>query len=131
MVVHGQTSSTLLRSGHDCQMAKAERGTSGKTLALILKGDDTVGNPHRAQTYQFELFELCLLLKLDKQLPVEQFEASVSQSTVPSPPLTDPSDAFRCPGVIVPFRRDLKLEVVLEPETGNMYNWLLCCWYVW
>ena len=51
------------------------------------RGDDTVGNPHRAQISQFELFELILLLKLDKQFPVEQFEATVSQSTVPSPPL--------------------------------------------
>ena len=47
--------------------------------------DDTVGNPHRAQIDQFELFELILLLKLDRQLPVERFEATVSQSTVPSP----------------------------------------------
>ena len=30
----------------------------------------------RAQVPQFELFELVLFLKLDKQLPVEQFEAS-------------------------------------------------------
>ena len=34
------------------------------------RGDDTVGNPHRAQTSRFE-----------------QFEATASQSTVPSPPL--------------------------------------------
>ena len=53
----------------------------------IGRGDDTVGNPHRAQIYQFELFEPILLLKLDKQLPVERFEATVSLSTVPSPPL--------------------------------------------
>ena len=52
------------------------------------RGDDTVGNPHRAQISQFELFELILLLKLDKQFPVEQFEATVSQSTVPSPLLS-------------------------------------------
>ena len=32
-------------------------------------------------------FELVLLPKLDKRLPAEQFEATVSQSTVPSPPL--------------------------------------------
>ena len=31
---------------------------------------------------------LSSLLKLDKQFPVEQFEATASQSTVPSPPLT-------------------------------------------
>ena len=34
---------------------------------------------------RFGVFELILLLKLDKQLPVERFEATVSQSTVPSP----------------------------------------------
>ena len=53
------------------------------------RGDDTVGNPHRAQSSQFELFELILLFTLAKQFPVEQFEAAVSQSTVPSPPLED------------------------------------------
>ena len=47
--------------------------------------DDTVGNPHRANIYQFELFELILLLKLDKQFSIEQFEPTVSQSTVSSP----------------------------------------------
>ena len=55
------------------------------------RGDDTVGNPRRAQIRQFELFQLILLLKLDKQFPVEQFEATVSQSTVPYPPLTPTS----------------------------------------
>ena len=39
------------------------------------RGDDTVGNPHRAQIAQFELFEFILVLKLGKQFPVEQFEA--------------------------------------------------------
>ena len=38
-----------------------------------------------------ELFELILLLELSKQFPVEDFESTVSQSTVPSPLLT-PSD---------------------------------------
>ena len=51
----------------------------------IWKGEDTVGNPHRAQICQFEFFEFILLLKLDKRLSVERFEAAVSQSTVPSP----------------------------------------------
>ena len=37
--------------------------------------------------YQFELFELILLLKLDRRFPVQQFEPTVSQSAVPSPPL--------------------------------------------
>ena len=40
-------------------------------------GDDTVGNPHRARISQFELFELILLLKLDKQLSIEEFEPTV------------------------------------------------------
>ena len=39
------------------------------------RGDDTVGNPHRAQMSHFELFELILLFQLDKQFPVEQIEA--------------------------------------------------------
>ena len=46
-----------------------------------------MGNPHRAQISQFELFELILSLKLDKQLAVEQFEATASQSAVITPPL--------------------------------------------
>ena len=54
-------------------------------LRYIGRGDDTVGNPHGAQKSQFDLFELILLSKLDKQFPVEQFEATVSQSTVVPP----------------------------------------------
>ena len=54
--------------------------------AAFGKGDGTVGNPHRAQICQFEFVELIFLLRLDKQLPVERFKATVSQSTVPSPP---------------------------------------------
>ena len=57
---------------------------------MLGKGDETVGNPHRAQISKFELFEPILWLILDKQFPVEQFEATVAQSTVPSPPLTMP-----------------------------------------
>ena len=59
-------------------------GTEG--MPRLGRGDDSVGNPHRAQISQFELFELILLLTSDKQLPVEQFEATVSQSAVPFPP---------------------------------------------
>ena len=51
------------------------------------RGDDTVGSPHRAQISQSELFEFILLSTFDKQFPAEHFEAAVSQSTVPSPPL--------------------------------------------
>ena len=59
----------------------------GAQRGILGRGDDTVGSPHRAQISQCEFFELVLLLKLDKRFPVEQFEATVSQSTVPCPPL--------------------------------------------
>ena len=59
----------------------------GRLSAVFGRGDDTAANPHGAQIVPFELFELFLLLELDKQFPVEQFEATVSQSTVHSPPL--------------------------------------------
>ena len=57
-------------------------------VCMFGRGDDTIGNPHRTLIYQFEFFELILLLKLDKQFPVEQFEATASQSTAPSPLLS-------------------------------------------
>ena len=63
---------------------------------LFGKGDATVGNPHRTQVSQFELFELILSLKLEKRLPVERFEAAVSQSAVPSPTLTFERLIFVC-----------------------------------
>ena len=43
---------------------------------------------------QFEFFELILLSKLDKQFPAKQFEATVSQSTVPSPSLTSTANIY-------------------------------------
>ena len=39
----------------------------------------------RPQICQFEFFEFILLLKLDKQFPVDNLLATASQSTVPSP----------------------------------------------
>ena len=39
---------------------------------LLGRGDDTVGSPRRAHISQFELFELILLFKFDKQLLVER-----------------------------------------------------------
>ena len=58
--------------------------------------DNAVANPRRAQSYKFELFELVLLLRLGKRFPVEPFEASVSRSTAPSPPLTPVRELRRC-----------------------------------
>ena len=63
---------------------------------LLGRDDDMVGNAHRAQIVQFELFELILLLNLVKLLPVEQVEATVYQSTVPSPPLSYTVMTPRC-----------------------------------
>ena len=57
--------------------------------ACVGRGDDTVGNPYRAQISQFELFQLILSSKLNKHFPVERLEATVSQSTVPSPLLQE------------------------------------------
>ena len=42
---------------------------------------------HRAQMSQFEPFELVPLSKVAEQFSIEQFEATASRSTVPSPPL--------------------------------------------
>ena len=53
--------------------------------AVFGRGDDTVGNPHRARISQFELFELILLSTIYKLFSIEQFEPTVSQSTVSSP----------------------------------------------
>jgi len=61
--------------------------------AVVRRVHDTVGSTHRARMYKFELFEFVLLLRSDKRFPiekqlhVEQFEAAVSQSTVPFPSL--------------------------------------------
>ena len=49
-------------------------------IIIILTGE------RELTIFQFKL-GLILLLKLDKRFPVEQFEATLSQSTVPSPPL--------------------------------------------
>ena len=46
----------------------------------IARGDDTVGNPHRAQIMQLESFELIPSLNLDQQVSIEQFEATVSHT---------------------------------------------------
>ena len=61
--------------------------SGGNDNSVFGRGDDAVGSPHRAQIVSFELFELVLLLESDKQFPVEQFEATVSQPTVSFPPL--------------------------------------------
>ena len=45
-----------------------------------------LGNPHRAQMSQLELFELIILLEfVRQQIYIEQFEPTASQSTVSYP----------------------------------------------
>ena len=68
------------------EASRVARFDAGSGWQLERGDDDTVGDPHRARIYPFEFFELVFFLKLDKQFPVEQFEATASQSTVPSPP---------------------------------------------
>ena len=60
---------------------------------LFGRGDDTVGNLIELK-FLNSSFEIILLLNSDKQFPVEQFEATVSQSTVPSPPLNYSYEEF-------------------------------------
>ena len=52
------------------------------------RGDDTVGNPHRAQISQFELFELTLLLKLDTGAPCRAIRGHRISVNSTLPPLT-------------------------------------------
>ena len=61
-------------------------GESKSCISTLGRGVDTVGNPHRAQISLFDLFELVLLLKVDKQSSTEQLEPTVSQSSTVSPP---------------------------------------------
>ena len=82
------------------------------------RGDDKVGNPHRAQLSQFELFELIILLDLEQQLSIEQFEATASQSTVPSPLLLlvfPICDILKCPCFI-----RLKVSLVSSVSLHNV-----------
>ena len=51
---------------------------------VVRKGDDTLGNSHRARISQFELFELFLLLKLDTQISRSH---SISVNGIPPPHL--------------------------------------------
>ena len=85
-------------------------GARAGPSASLGRGENTVGNPRRARISQFELFELILLLKLNRQLSVERFEARVSRSTVPSPTLTRDPLRHGCgrfseaqPGIIISF----------------------------
>ena len=82
------TTRNTYNKGGRIRQAALDSALAPLRQAVIGRVDDTVGNPHRAPIVQFELPELTLLLKLAKQLPVEQFEATVIisvNSTLPPP----------------------------------------------
>ena len=68
--------------------------SSSSSSSSIGRGDDSVGNPYRAQISQFELLEHYPFVYWDwtngslssNSRQVDRFEAAVSQSAVPSPP---------------------------------------------
>ena len=60
-------------------MRMRQEALRGKRHESFGRGDDTIGNPHRAQMSQFELFELFLLSRLGKQVSIKHFEPAVSQ----------------------------------------------------
>ena len=74
---------------------------------------------------------LSALSKLDTQLPVERFEATVSQSTVPSPPLrrcppnnNDPANqpVWEPPDCLVRRRHNRLRDYLQGLSTGIMYS---------
>ena len=84
-VPHGHQRHDGCHGVHGKALPGAGREKARRLLNHSEGGGDTVGSPRRARISQFELFELILLSKLDRRYPVEQLEATVSQSTVPSP----------------------------------------------
>ena len=94
----------MLRLEEGCYGGDDTVGDDTVGGGMLRRGDATVGYSQqssssnfsirafragieRARICQFELFEPILSSKLDKQFPVERFEATVSRSSVPSPPL--------------------------------------------
>ena len=92
---------------------RPQRRSRETTLhGMFGREEDTVGNPRRAQIVQYEFFELILLLTLDSQFPVEQCEATASQSAVPSPP---PLECFSSKyPVVIPSLSDCQKQKPLE-----------------
>ena len=98
--------------------------TRAQTIIAEALGGALTGLPNlsirKAGWYGWK-FELILLLKLDKQFPVEQFEPTVSQSTVPSPPLIYDTDFGRRHHLLAHMR-------VLRSNQGDSQNhsWTYC-----
>ena len=104
---------------------------------MIGRGCDTVGNPRRARIWDFELFELMLLVELDKHFSVERFEAMASRSGVPSSPLSLGSLQLRLVvhlssrgtlGWLEPPGRSL---AVFSPVCMCVYIYIYTCVYVY
>ena len=62
-------------------------GRSADAPASFGRGDDTIGKPSLSSNVSIRVVRAYPLMELNKQLLVEEFEATVSHSTVPSPPL--------------------------------------------
>ena len=67
----------------------ASRASSARKCSRIGRGDDTVGNPHRAQISQFELFEVkfisrafrvCPLVEIRQTAPCQAIRGKSSDS---------------------------------------------------
>ena len=83
VIGHGRPDTGQASPGRGGRRYRRRRGE----VPALGRGNDTVGNPHRAQISQFELFELNHLTGLNKLISIEQFEPIASQSAVSSPPL--------------------------------------------
>ena len=117
-------------AAHHVERQRKQSDALCSQSAALGRGDDTVGSPRRAQIYRFELFELILLLKLDRQLPVERFEATASRSTVPSPPLMHPLLTRRSePGAAA--TGPPRLGLVLTATCTTQYMCTYICTYIY
>ena len=73
---------------HQLRLRPLRGSALGAAARRTRKGGGYGWKPPSSSNFSVRaLLELMILLKLDKQLSIEQFKPTVSQSTVPSPPL--------------------------------------------
>ena len=117
------------RQYHAAADAAARRGPGG----VLGRGDDTVGDPHRAQIPQFELFELILLLRLIRQtFPCRAIRGnSISRSTVPSPPPRYTIAACYCAGLAGCGSKDTHLYIYIYMLHMHIYIYIYTHIYIY
>ena len=86
-------------------------------------GDDTVGNPHRAQISQFELFKLILFLKLGKQYPVEAIQCNSISVNSTLPPLNQTKQGAAA-GAISQAQRQDSVYITVDVKDQEAYIYL-------